>query len=247
MEYLIGVLLGLLLGVSGTGGSLFSVPLLVMFLHVPINEAMSVSLGAVTLSAFCGVVVRREDVCWLPALVLGGAGLVSAPLGRGASVYMSELSLMMGFVGLALMAAVSLWSKPASVLPEQPPTYSMTGALLLPLGLSIGFLSGLFGIGGGMMLVPLLQRLARFSMAQVLATALLAIAVISAAGFAAGLQVHQTLDLSLLAKLSATGVVGTLAGQRLVGLLPQNGLPRVIAALLVIVSLLSLGTSTGVF
>lgn len=247
MEYVIGVLLGLLLGVSGTGGSLFSVPLLVMLLHVPINEAMSVSLGAVTLSALCGVTVRREDVCWLPALILGGAGLVSAPLGRSASVYLSELSLMMGFVGLALIAAVSLWSKSASVAPERSPAHSASGALFLPVGLSIGFLSGLFGIGGGMMLVPLLQRLGRFSMAQVLATALVAIAVISAAGFATGLQVHQALDLSLLAKLSATGVLGTLVGQKLVGILPQNGLPRVIAALLVFVSLLSLGTSTGIF
>lgn len=246
MEYLIGVLLGLLLGVSGTGGSLFSVPLLVLLLQVPINEAMSVSLGAVTLSALCGVVFRRNEICWSPALVLGGAGLLSAPLGRAASVHLSEPTLMVGFVGLAMMAAMSLWSKPVAVFPERLPAPATGAFWLLPAGLSIGFLSGLFGIGGGMMLVPLLQRLGRYSMSQVLATALLAIAVISAAGFATGLQVHHALDLSLLAKLSVTGVVGTLAGQRIVMVLPPNGLPRVIATLLVAVSLLSLGVSAGI-
>lgn len=246
MEYLIGVLLGLLLGVSGTGGSLFSVPLLVLLLQVPINQAMSVSLGAVTLSALSGVAFRREDICWSPALVLGGAGLLSAPLGRAASVYLSDPMLMVGFVGLAMVAAMSLWNKPVALVTEHHPIPAGSGFWLLPVGLGIGFLSGLFGIGGGMMLVPLLQRLGRYSMPQVLATALLAIAVISAAGFATGLQVHHALDLGLLTKLSISGVVGTLVGQRVVMLLPQNGLPRVIATLLVAVSLLSLGVSAGI-
>lgn len=245
MEYLIGVLFGLVLGVSGIGGSLFSVPLL-MLLQVPINEAMSVSLGAVTLSALCGVIFRHNNICWAPALVLGGLGLLSAPLGRAASVYLSELALMVGFVGLAMVAATSLWRKPVAVMPACPPVHTGSGSWLLPAGLVVGFLSGLFGIGGGMMLVPLLQRAGRYTMPQVLATALLAIAVISAAGFATGLKVHQTLDLSLLAKLSVTGVVGTLVGQRVALKLPQHCLPRVIASLLVTVSLLFLGASSGI-
>ncbi|MFP8980885.1 TSUP family transporter, partial [Pseudomonas aeruginosa] len=77
----IGAVLGLLLGLTGAGGSLVALPLL-LSLHLPLRDAIGVSLGAVALSALIGAIprARQGQVAWRPVLVLALAGLPSLSL-----------------------------------------------------------------------------------------------------------------------------------------------------------------------
>ena len=71
----IGIVLGLLLGLTGAGGSLVALPLL-LSLHLPLRDAIGVSLVAVAMSAFVGAVPRARlgQVAWRPALLLVHGG-----------------------------------------------------------------------------------------------------------------------------------------------------------------------------
>lgn len=241
MAYLIGLLLGVLLGVSGTGGSLFAVPVLVVLLNIPVHEAMGLALGAVTLSAIAGALRRRRDILLRPGLLMALAGALSAPLGRALAAHLDGFWLMIGFTLLAAAGAASLWSKPNHTTPSAGGgAGDGDNAILLSAGLAIGFLSGMFGVGGGMLIVPFLQRVADRGMQATLVTSLLIISIVSGAGFLAGLRTYPPVDPSMLWQLSSAGILGTLLGQRLSLLLPQHYLSKLIALLLMAVSLFSL-------
>ncbi|MBL4868452.1 MAG: TSUP family transporter [Pseudomonadales bacterium] len=69
---LIGSIIGLVLGLTGAGGSVFAVPLLMLMLSLPVADAMGVALGAVSITALYGVIIRwrKRQFLFLPALLL---------------------------------------------------------------------------------------------------------------------------------------------------------------------------------
>ncbi len=108
MEYIIGFILGGMLALSGAGG-VIAVPLIMIFLGLPVNEAMGTALGAVMLSAAVGVFVQRNYILFVPGLILGLTGMLSAPFGRTLATYINELLLLMGLLSISIVIAVLMW------------------------------------------------------------------------------------------------------------------------------------------
>ena len=73
MILLVGLIIGLVLGLTGAGGSVFAVPLLILLAKLPVNEAIGLALGAVSISALYGSISnwREHNILWSPALVPG--------------------------------------------------------------------------------------------------------------------------------------------------------------------------------
>ena len=84
----IGLLIGLVLGLTGAGGSVFAVPLLMLLAGLPMSDAVGISLGAVAASTLFGSLRNhfqhqdKHHILWLPGAILAGAGAVTAPLGK---------------------------------------------------------------------------------------------------------------------------------------------------------------------
>ncbi len=108
MEYLIGLILGAMMALSGAGG-VIAVPLIMIFFNLPINEAMGTALGAVMLSAVVGLVIQRKNVLYVPGFILGLTGMISAPLGRTFATQINELILLLGFLSVSTVIAVLMW------------------------------------------------------------------------------------------------------------------------------------------
>ena len=91
--WLVGTVIGLVLGLTGAGGSVLAVPLLMILLSLPMQKAAGLALGAVASSALFGVVTRARDpdVRWLPALTFAAFGVVTAPVGVFINQYIPEL------------------------------------------------------------------------------------------------------------------------------------------------------------
>ena len=111
LSLLFGVIIGFALGLTGGGGSIFAVPLLVYGLGMPAHEAVGVSLMAVGATALGGAVVRlqRREVEVRAALVFGLAGIVGAPLGTRVGGQLPSALLLSGFALLMLAVAARMW------------------------------------------------------------------------------------------------------------------------------------------
>jgi uncharacterized membrane protein YfcA len=267
----IGILIGLVLGLTGAGGSVFAVPLLMLIAGLPINSAIGISLGAVATSALYGSLRMAyskngtRKILWLPGAILAATGAVTAPVGKWLGLQIPATWLLLGFSVLASIIAVRMWLS-ASRSPDtakvvragnfadtpQPGLlckFNTSGQFqlrprclsgLIIGGALVGLLSGLFGVGGGFLIVPLLLILSPISMAQAVSTSLLIIAVISGSGFISHLALSPSHDWQLLGLAAGGGVLGMIIGQAVSHNINNARLQKIFAVSLLIVSLVTL-------
>jgi len=194
-----GMLVGISLGLTGGGGSILAVPLLFFGLGLPLRAAVAVSLAVVGLTAFYGAVLqnRSGNVLWRAGAILGLGGILAAPLGAAVGRQMSDtltlflFSLLMLFIGVSMLrkgsdADTILARFACERTPEGLPKFSpLCAGKLVVSGLLVGILSGIFGVGGGFLVVPAILITAAVSIERALATSLVAIALTSASALAA--------------------------------------------------------------
>lgn len=231
----IGLLLGTLLGLTGAGGSLVALPLL-LSLHMPLRDAVGVSLGAVGLSALIGAVGRWRagDVHLTPVMLLAASGLPGSWIGQQLGQLISEFWLVLGFCVLVLWSAWRMWSN--ARLPEHVKDQPLQRGMLVFIGFWVGILSGLMGVGGGFLIVPALLWFSPLSMLAATATSMAVIALVSGAGFLMYLGTAQP-PVQLLTGLIAGGACGVLLGNKLATRLGGPILQRIFAIMLLSVSL----------
>ena len=230
----IGLILGSLLGLTGAGGSLVALPLL-LSLHLPMRDAIGVSLGAVGLSALIGAVGRWRsgDIQPRIVLILALCGVPGSWLGQRLGQFVPETLLIWTFCLLVLWSAQRMWRQ--ARLPEK------TGQALRPVilaitGLLVGVLSGLLGVGGGFLIVPALLWFSPLGMLAAAATSMAVIALVSGSGFFIYLgSANPPAD--LLTGLFAGGAIGVLLGNKLAVRLGGVLLQRIFALMLLAVSL----------
>jgi uncharacterized membrane protein YfcA len=156
----IGLAAGLLSGLFGVGGGTVIVPLLVLALKFDQRLAAGTSLAAIVPTATVGVVsyALHGSVAWIPALILAAGAVVGAQIGTWLLPRVSATALRWGFVAFLAVVIVSLFVVIPSRDAELPLTI-FTVAGLIALGLVTGVLSGLLGVGGGVVVVPALMLL----------------------------------------------------------------------------------------
>ncbi|WP_407360063.1 sulfite exporter TauE/SafE family protein [Microbacterium sp. LBN7] len=154
----IGLLAGLLSGLFGVGGGTVIVPLLVLFLHFNQRLGAGTSLAAIVPTAAVGVVsyAIHGSVAWVPALILAAGSVVGAQIGTRLLPKISQTTLRWFFVGFLVVVIVSLFL----VIPSREATFDLqllNGLALVAVGVVTGILAGLIGVGGGVIVVPVLM------------------------------------------------------------------------------------------
>ncbi|MFT0212666.1 sulfite exporter TauE/SafE family protein [Pseudomonas sp. F1_0610] len=231
----IGSILGLLLGLTGAGGSLVGLPLL-LSLHLPLRDAIGVSLGAVGLSALIGTLSRWKAgyVNWTAVLLIASSGLPGTAVGQYIGQYISEFWLVLGFCLLVLWSAWRMWRNATLATPTEPKP--MRKVILLIIGFFVGVLSGLMGVGGGFLIVPALLWFSPLTMLSATATSMAIIAIVSGSGFMMYLT-HAEPSFNLLIFLGIGGAIGVLLGNKLALHIGGIMLQRIFSIMLLVVSL----------
>lgn len=222
----LSVLVGVSLGLLGGGGSILTVPILVYVAGQEPKVAIATSLLVVGVTAAAGAVshARAGRVQWRTGLVFGGGGMVGAYVGGRLAAYVPGDWLLVAFGIMMAVTAVAMLRGPDRAEPVQSDEHLAVGRAIAH-GLAVGVVTGLVGAGGGFLVVPALVLLGGLPMATAVGTSLVVIAMKSAAGLAGYLATVQ-LDWGLALAVTVAAVLGTLVGNRLVSLVPQDGLRR---------------------
>lgn len=240
-----GVVGGLASGLLGIGGGLLIVPLLTLWARVPLKVAVGTSMLAMVVTSAVGIATESlahpDNVRWLPAALLASGAVIGAQAGarliqrtspRALARLLAVLLLvgalkMSGALGLVAGAAgLGATSSAGVVAPEA------AFALHAATGLGAGVISSLFGIGGGILAIPVLATLhpdwgfhacRATSLAMVIPGALV------------GAWLHRRLghvDAALARAMVPGCVAGSVAGVLLANVLPAYPLQLLFAAVL---------------
>jgi uncharacterized membrane protein YfcA len=216
-----GVLVGLVLGLVGGGGSILAVPLLVYVVgvlspHVAIGTAAIVV--ALNAAVSLGAHARLGTVKWRCALVFAAAGVAGSLLGAalGKAVDGQRLLALFGLIMIAV--GFSMLRPPSAPANEAVRLTRESMGHLLPrlvgMGFAVGALAGFFGIGGGFLIVPGLMLATGMALPSAVGTSLVAITAFGLAT-AASYASSGLIDWPLAALVIVGGVVGSIAGSRL--------------------------------
>ena len=254
----LGVLIGLCLGALGAGGSVLAVPALVYVAGQSAHAATTTSLLVVGAASLFGMAAHYRA-----GRVRVGAGIVFGLTGVGGSIAGSELNrhlspdlLLLAFSGLVVIAAWRMLvgcptctrvgeqrelSRPHPAPPAGSPSLALRLGVdapvpaLLAAGTGIGFLTGLFGVGGGFVIVPALTLLLKMAMPEAIGTSLLVIAINSAVGLAAR-AATVPINWGVAVPFTVAAIVGVALGKKLSNRLDPGTSLRWFAVVLAVVA-----------
>lgn len=226
VAYLSTLIMGLVLGLLGGGGSILTVPILHYLFGIDAATATAYSLFVVGATAATGSAshMRRGNVDWASALWFGMPSIAGVFATRAwllpalpATIgpWAKGTALLALFAILMLAAAISMIrpGKPRGPAPGQPRPAARLITVLE--GIAVGALTGLVGAGGGFLIIPALVMLGGLGMKQAIGTSLVVIAVKSLVGFGGDLLAGLQADWVFLLACTGTAVVGILIGARL--------------------------------
>ncbi len=211
-------LIGLSLGLTGAGGSIITLPVLVYLAGVAPNEAVGLSLFIVGVAALVGALqrLRGSGIHLKAALMFALSGMIGAAGGARLTPLVSPQALMVIFAVLLLVVALNMLIGKND---ELSPAAECNPIRCLFAGLAVGVLTGFVGVGGGFLLVPALVKFAKLPLRQATGSSLAIISFNSASGFLSHFgEAPPRWPLAFL--FAGIAAVGVLAGTVLTKRLP---------------------------
>lgn len=261
----LGAIVGLMLALSGAGGGIIAVPLLVFVLGISIQQAAPIGLLAVGLSAAIGATLafRQGQLRYRAASLIGLFGILAAPLGVFIAHQLPSEPLMLGFalilIGLASKTLLKSRDRHANPrIPAQAKTCQINtssgrfiwnkpcAVTLSATGIVSGFLSGLLGVGGGFVIVPALNRYSDLPTHSAISTALGVIALVALSGVTAA-AAHGAVNLVITIPFATGAIAGMLLGKRIAANTHSRLLQRNFALICLLAAGLLILQASGIF
>ena len=257
----LGLLIGLIMALTGAGGGVLAVPLLVFSTGLAVQEVAPIGLLAVGLAATLGAALglRAGEVRYKAAMLMGFVGLLFSPLGFWIARQVDTRILGLVFATVLVWVAFNAFrgsNNSALNAIDAPPegaisncpcvrnpstgrfiwTWPCARALIVS-GAIAGFLSGLLGVGGGFVLVPALQRFTNLTIQSVTVTSLAVIAIVSAAGVLNSAGAGE-FNAEIGITFAAAAAVGMLGGRLISNRLPGAHLKKAFGLMCLVVAVL---------
>lgn len=231
------MLMGIVLGLIGGGGSILTVPILVYFFNFPGTSATYHSLFIVGICAALGVLpfFRRKLVEFRVALFFLFPALLGMRIARRLVLpwiperflffsypFSKDLLILSTFAMMMILAARAMLRVQQEVL--QPDLSQRHFLRVGANGLGVGFLTGFVGAGGGFMIVPALTNGVNLSMERAVGTSLMIIAFNSLSGFLGDWMEGVPVHWDLMIPVTVIAMIGILLGTYLHARIPSRRL-----------------------
>lgn len=240
--YFGALIIGVVLGLIGGGGSILTVPILVYLLLINPMTATAYSLFVVGISSLFGAFknFKKGLVDLRTALVFSAPALIAVYITRryfmpslpdhlftlGTFVVTKDMGIMIFFALIMLIAAAAMIKDSKNGItttPVGPVTYNYVVIILE--GSIVGVLTGVVGAGGGFLIIPALVLFAKLPMKKAVATSLLIIAIKSLFGFIGDVQTIA-IDWLFLGTFTSLSILGIFFGIYLAKFIPGYKLKK---------------------
>ncbi|NGP87672.1 sulfite exporter TauE/SafE family protein [Fodinibius halophilus] len=241
LSWIGALLVGLSLGLLGSGGSILTVPVLIYLADEPEKVAIAESLGIVGAISFAGFIpyALKKQVHWRSVILFGLPGMAGTYGGAIIAGYVTGTFQLLLFALVMIVAAVMMFrdNKERIHIDGEPKVTHAWWKIIIE-GLAVGILTGLVGVGGGFLIVPALVLLGGLPMSLAVGTSLLIIALKSFSGFYKYVEVLAELDMSmnweLILVFSLIGAVGSLVGKKVSSKISNKKLKKGFAVFLIL-------------
>lgn len=236
------ILIGLSLGVFGSGGSILTVPVLMYLVHMPAELAIASSLLIVAGISLFGAMlhVRKKLISWPHLWLFGIPGMFGTYAGAWVGSSVDPRWQLLVFVVLMAIAAVFMWRnavQPVAAVANTLPQKLQVGRVLVD-GLVVGAITGFVGVGGGFLIVPALVLLGGLALPLAIGTSLAIITLKSVAGFwkyyAVLSAASYSFDWLVIGLMIAGGIAGSWLGVFIGSRLPKAKLQQGFAIFLLV-------------
>jgi len=175
-----GSFIGAVLGFIGAGGAMLSVPILLYVFDFTPQTATTAALAVVLSAAISGLLpkIKSKEVLFREALIIWALGLTTNVLFSILAYRLSDSVLTTGLALVLIVAGSSMLIKPIAGTEKRVPL-----VWLILISLIIGMLTGLFGIGGGFLAIPILVLFFKVPQGKAAGTSLAIIAINSITAF----------------------------------------------------------------
>ena len=229
----LGAVVGVIAALTGAGGGILAVPLLIFGLHLTLAQAGPIGLMATGASAALGAVLAHQLglVRYKAAALMALAGMALTPLGLWVAARVPTKPLTVCFAFVLFYVAYRTYKRAAGGPVTEHPTNKAAftpcklddnigrliwtvpcARVLAGWGLMVGFLSGLLGVGGGFVIVPTLQHYTNLEPRSIVPTSLAVIALVSVAGVASS-AISGGLIWAIALPFSGGALMGMLGGR----------------------------------
>lgn len=235
------LVIGLSLGILGSGGSILTVPVLIYLVGQDEKVAIAGSLFIVGSIAALGAIpyLKQKLIHWKTVWLFGIPGMIGTYGGAWLSTFISGTTQLAIFAGVMLLASFFMLKpkKEALEASHKPrPLYNIIGD-----GLAVGILTGLVGVGGGFLIVPALVLLGGLSMRVAVASSLVIITLKSYSGFIKYLDVLAdtglSLDWKVIGVMVLLGGIGSVIGNKIAIYIPQDKLKKGFGVFLIVMAI----------
>jgi uncharacterized membrane protein YfcA len=246
------LLIGLSLGVFGSGGSILTVPILVYLLGHEDKVAIAESLAIVGVVALVGGIgpARAGLVSVRTVLSFGAPGMLGALGGAWGAAFVPGAAQLLAFSVVMLWAGVMMWRRASGAgESEGGGRGTRSIAWFAACGLGVGVVTGFVGVGGGFLIVPALVLLTGMPMRRAVGNSLFIISMNCVVGFLKHTMVLREAsiapDWSTIAVFAVVGSTGGLAGAALQAKIGQRALRRGFAVFLLLMGVFILMRESG--
>jgi uncharacterized membrane protein YfcA len=193
-----------------------AVPVLVYVLGLDVAQAIPISLIVIAVASVVGALpkVRAGLVQWRLAAVFAAAGIPATFVGTAIGKHLPQHAIMLGFAAVMIVAGVRMLrgngdTGTACKVGDEGINWRRCAPRSIPAGIVVGVLTGLFGVGGGFLIVPALVLMLGVEMSIAVGTSLLIIVANSAAAVLSHLQ-DASIDWGVTAAFVGTAIIGSL-------------------------------------
>lgn len=230
--YFFAVLIGIILGLIGGGGSILAVPIFTYLFMIDEKLATGYSLFVVGCSALVGGFKKHQKgtVDFRIALIFGLPAILSVTAVRlflipiipeelfaiGDVVISRRMGILGGFAVVMIPAALSMFKRPKKNIEKgNLKIVAFNYPLILIVGILIGSITGLVGAGGGFLIIPALVLFANIDIKTAIGTSLTIVTLKSLIGFLLGDALVVNIDWGFLLPFTCLAIFGVFIGNYL--------------------------------